>query len=67
MDFCHLGEIYIKTSERQLLNAATKTGLDTLKTGAKNQFIKQLTLWENVQETKLPKKLENPNLDLIRI
>ena len=36
MDFCHLGEIYIKTSERQLLNAATKTALDTLKTGAKN-------------------------------
>ena len=36
MEFCHLGEIYIKASERQLLNAATKTGLDTFKTVAKN-------------------------------
>ena len=35
MDFCHLEEIYPTTTEKQLLDTASKTVLDALKTVSK--------------------------------
>ena len=35
MDFCHLQEIYPTATEKQLLDTATKTVLDALKTVSK--------------------------------
>ena len=35
MDFCHLKEIFPTSTEKELVNAATKTGLNFLKTVTK--------------------------------
>ena len=35
MDFYHSREIYLTNMEKQLLDAATKTGVDTLKAASK--------------------------------
>ena len=68
MDFCHLGEIYLTNTGKQLMDAATKTELNALKTAIKKLTHKAAEATGEFIENKAadrivkPKRLPTENL-----
>ena len=57
MDFYHLEEIYLANTEKKLLNTATKTGLNALKTATKKIVHKAAEPTGEFIESKIANKL----------